>query len=236
MNQIINVFYGLGLWTVKETICGAGRKLFQFIYYISFVTSLAVGAVLSNDLDEFVFLAAIAILTTVHIFRLFSIIWKKDDILKLIHQTGTHSTNENDEFVQVNQRLNKFVKFVTYFVSICIVEAGLVLISPIFSTEKTLINIAFPLKNSRTAFWMTHTHIVIGCTYSVLCFLLSIIVCYLLMNCAIEYEILGNRLKNMGVIGKRKDRTTQKLEVGDEQQLFLKDLTAAIESYKKMNE
>lgn len=232
INQIYAVFYGLGMWDIKDriTIYEILQKLFHVIYYLSFLTSTAIGAIITDDLDDFVFSTAIAIIATVQLCRLFVIIWKKDEILMLVNQSGLHFTEELGEFIQVNKKLKKFERFVKYVILALLVEAFLMLIFPIFFRGKLLISSAFYWQNSQISFWIIHIHTVLGCTHSIVCILLSVIVCYLMINCAIKYEMLGNRLKNMGA-----DTNDPKVSKTEHQQLlFLKDLIDLIEAHQNI--
>lgn len=244
VNRIIAVFYGLGLWDTQEHQTGywsTALKMFHFAYYISCVTSIAVKALLTNDTDDSVFLTALAILATVHVFRMLYIILKKNETTKLIHKIGTHTTNDTDEFVRVDNKIKKFMKFGNGFLLACICEVSMVIIFPILSHEKPIINVAFPF-NGRIVFWIKQMFVLFGALYSVVCVCLSVIIWYLLLNCAIKYELLGVELRNLGdckIMHPSNDCTTvQKLSNLKRQDLenFLGDLIEAVKSHREINE
>src|ERR1700744_3178153 len=142
INQMCSVFYTLKIWENNErkNVFGTALKLCHIIFYLSFLTSSVVGAG-TTDKDDFVFLAAFSMLIFVHVVRLFCIICKKDDILKLIHETGTQSTNDIRVFNQINKKLKVFVIFAQCFISATMFNSFMVMFSPIIlSSEKPVIN------------------------------------------------------------------------------------------------
>ncbi len=235
--RITESFYWLRVWSRNErTACfGTAIKVFHFAFFLSFLTSVIGGAFLSSDTHEFIFLADLTILLVVHAVRMFYIIWKKNDILTLIHQIGSHYANEFGELVSFTKKLKMFDKFAKTFVLICIIEVLFALIFPVVSSQKILLNIAFPWKTGATTFWITHSFIAIGCAYSILWFLLSVIIWYLMINLSSKYQLLGNQLRNMGVIKTKQiiDGSTQSETLQEE--LFLKTLVEAVRTHQKIN-
>lgn len=242
INQIIVVFYELGLWDTqqKTVFCTTAVKMIHVAYYISCVTSIAVKALITNDPDDSVFLTALAVLATVHIFRMVYIILKKSETIELVHEIGTHSTNSIEEFIQVDNKIKKFMKFAKAFILACFCEVSMIIIFPAISNEQAIINVAFPLRNSRMTFWVKQVFVLIGALYSVVCVFLSIIIWFLLLNGAIKYEMLGSKFRNLGDT-KTKDTstdfTTKKVIISKtrQQQEFLKDLKEAIKTHRKIN-
>lgn len=74
-------------------------------------------------------------------------------------------------------------------------------------------------------------------TINLIAFLFSIIIWYILVACALRYEILRGQIRDMGVI-RASEATTNKrnaFEV-ERQNLFLKDLKAAIDFHQQTRE
>lgn len=240
INQILAVFYKIGIWDVPERtkFSRIGLKLFHFIYYITFVISIIMGAFLTTDSDEFVFLSGVSFGVCLHIVRMFYIISRKEKILNFIQAIGLHTTNEVVEFVEINRKLKKLTKFATYFVSGCIVDLIFLTIFPVLSGKKMIVNIAFPQsfpwENGPSTYWIKHLFIVIGCIYPIILILLTIIVMYLMLNYAIKYEMLGNQLKVLGVKN-TSSKKTEKMKVCKEE-LFVKCLIDAIQNHREINE
>lgn len=238
LQQIFTIFYGLGMWDIEKRrfFYQSGLKLFHFIYYLLFFLSIAVGACITNNNDELIMLTVASIIAAVHMFRLAYIIWRQNKIISLIHQLSAHSTNDRQEFIKVNNKLENVVKIAKAFLFLCCSGVPLISIHPILSDNKLLIvNIAFPLdwKNSSIKFWITHAYIVLGSIYGVLCYLLSIIVWYLMINSAVKYEMLGNQFGIMG-FSKKTSATSQKVAKITKEQLFVEDLDAALKSHQKI--
>lgn len=248
---IITIFFKSKLWNIENdtTLPRTWQKILHLIYVLfvlSFVVSLAVGALTTKDNNERILSAVCSIAVAIHTVRLVYIIWGESEILNLLDQDqlSAHSTSDNDQIIRVSDQLNNFVEFVKCFLLMCSCGIFLLSIIPILSSEKLLIfKIALPLdpsldlKNSEIAFRITNGFIVLVCIFNMICYLLAIIIWYLALNCAIKYDILGNELMKLGVI-KTKDPTLQKLHISKtaQEQLFLQDLISAIKSYKKINE
>lgn len=185
---------------------------------------------MSNDKDEYIFLTVAAMINGVIVHRMANIIWKKNEILTFVRELGKHPIEHEGDFIQVNIKLENFIKFAKAFIMMCVIGVTFALFVPVISSEKKLVfNIALPpqWKSNEVAFWMAHLYSVLGCTYSSHSLLLSVIIWYLMINCAIKYEILGNQLRNLGV--QKKDVSKE-----DVQKLMLQKLIAAIKIHIKL--
>lgn len=232
ITKILQSFYRLRLWNVTEkaSLRITVLKLLQLFYFASFVASMAVGACMSYDKDEYIFLTVAAMINGVIVYRMATIIWKKNEILLFVRELGKHSIEHEGDFIRVNIKLENFIKFAKAFILMCVLGVTFALFVPVISSENKLVfNIALPpqWKNNEVVFWIAHLYSVLGCTYSSLSLLLSVIIWYLMINCAIQYEMLGNQLRNLGL---------EKMKASKEeiQKLFLQDLIAAIEIHLKL--
>ncbi len=212
---------------------------------LSFVTSLLSGSYLSNDSEESIFLLAIGIGNFVQVFRMFKLISAKSSILDFLHDLSSHSTSDSEEFVRINTKLKNFVKLSLGFLLVGGMALFCAAIIPLVSNEKILmVNVAFPLdwKNDSFSFWIAYLFVMGGCMYGVFSFVFVIIVWYLMINCTIKYEILGNHLRRMGLRNDDETSETQsalktkaKTSEVDRQQLYHKDLIKAIKSHLNIN-
>lgn len=240
INRIMVIFYGLRLWNMTEGTAfrSIALKVFHFSYFLSFLASIVVKAVRTSDSDEFVFFIALSIIVTVHVIRMLYIILKSSETINLIYQMGTHSTTEMESFIHVDKKIKKFMKFAKTFILLCAVEVSMFIILPAIWIEVTLINVAFPLGDHRNVFWIKQTFVLIGGVYSVLSVFLSVIIWYLMLSAAIKYDMLGYRMRNLGVMSTATtDSTVQKVIISKtiEQQMFLKDLIETIKTHQKTN-
>lgn len=237
VNRIIVVFYALKLWNIDEkaTFYETGVKLFHFVFYVSFVSSFVVRICLTDNGDEFVVFTVLFIIAGVHIFRLDYIISKKRETLKLIFELGIHSTNNVEKFHKVEHTLANCMNFVKCFISVCLIVPLLFFTFPLIFNGKMLINFAFPLdgKSNWISFWIKNLFLVVGCLYAILCFLISVIIWYLMVNCAIKYDLLGDQLRNMGVVVETK--TLKILKKATQPNSFMKSFIEAIQTHQKVN-
>lgn len=144
-----------------------------------------------------------ALLLTILLIKLLYIIWKKKQILRLLRAIGVYSIEDQEEFLLVNHNLKILMKFVTVFLSLTYFASfRCLLILPFLASEKRLFpNIGFPLnwENNEVSYWVAFTFVFTEGTLSSLTILFSIIMWYLMFNCALKYEILGYQIKKMGV-------------------------------------
>lgn len=94
INRIIATFYGLRLWYIKEgtALRATALKMFHFSCYLSFLASIVIKAVITNDSDEFVFFIALSITVTVRVIKMLYINLKKLLILPTKWKSSFTST------------------------------------------------------------------------------------------------------------------------------------------------
>lgn len=232
--QIANFFNRIGLRhsgnkaTVKDTIL----KLFYSIYYPLFLVSILGGIVTSDKSDELIFLIEAAIIVAVRLTNLSYIIWRKSETVELLQQICVYPVPDQRQFIKINHKLNKIMKFNTVFWAVCVVAMiNVVAVTPFVGNERKLfLSIAFPLdwKNDATAYWIAFSFFSTEECITIITLQFLVIKWYLMLNCAIKYEILGNQLRNMGA-------SASDLSQMEQQNLFRRDLIAGIRSYKEIN-
>lgn len=96
IHQAILLFDFIGLLKLdNETIFRKyGRNMYLFVY-IYFLVSLAVGAYQSNNKHESILLTVMLIGSIVQTVRLSHILWKKEEMLEIIHRLGTTTIQPN---------------------------------------------------------------------------------------------------------------------------------------------
>lgn len=234
IKQIIATFYRLRFWDIRNrtSFRETGLQLFHFIYFASFVALMAIGACINIDKDEYIFLTVAAMINGVVVFKMAYIIWKKNEILSFIHELCNHrSINDIEKFIEFNSKLKKFMIFAKSFIWLCVIGVSFALFVPVISAEKKLVfNIGLPTdwKNNEIVFWVAHIYIIVGCIYSSLSLLLSIVIWYVMMNSAIKYEMLEDQLRKSGV---QKENITEV----EKQKFLLEDLIAAIRIHLTVN-
>lgn len=232
INLMISLFYKLGLWYHRDdegTVKGRPIKLFYSIYHALFPISLIGGAFVTDDNDESIALAEAGIMTAVIYVKLFFIIWKEDEIRQLLNEICVYRIADHKEFTAVNEKLQNFVKFLTAFsVTNCCSASCAAAIVPFIGSEKSIFfNIYFPLdyKNDEISFWIAFVFIFVQFALAMIGILFSIVMWYLLMNCALRYGILGRQIINMGA-----NKTIDSVRAGKDR--FEEDLIAVIATHE----
>ncbi|XP_037034297.1 odorant receptor Or2-like [Bradysia coprophila] len=231
IDQMVSFYHRIGYWHGgdRPTASRLRLKSFYYIYHLFFVSSLLIGSITGETVDDSIFLAEATIISTVLNIKVWMLLWKQKQIMALLNRICVFSIQNDKEFAFCNVKVEKFVKFVIVF--ICATIAGAVGCSgfPFFGKERLLIvDIAFPLdwKKSEIGFWMAHSFFVIGALITLPAILFSILIWYLLLHCAIRYKVVGMEICNMGrITGKAK--MTEK----ENQAIFYQDLVASIEAH-----
>lgn len=229
INLIIETFYRVGVWhsndfaTVREVL----MKLFYFIYYLLSPISILAVVFKTENHENFIYHVEIGLFAIVHSMKFFHIIWRKEEIVALIERIGVYSIDDRERYAIVFKKMENFNKIAR--TSILITCTGTVfssLIAPFLGTErKFFFDFAFPLdyKNNEFAFWLAFIFIISEILFSLVVFLFTVLTWFLMISCALRYEILGHQIKNMGIGPKttkaKKDR------------LFHKELVAVIKSH-----
>ncbi len=236
VQYLLGVFYRLGMWSDTTTFGKNCRKLLYFIYFASFVLSIAVGAYVTDDNDECVFLTVMSVDSFVLAYRMWIILWRKNVFTLLVNRIGSHSTNDRNEFIKISSKLTVLMKFIRFFM--CVLAIGCIFASVLFpiTNEKHLIfNIALPFdrNSSKIAFLIASAFVGVGISLAIVCAIITKMIWYLLYSISFQYKVLGNQLRHMGAI--RTGPPHLKVSLVAQQQIFFKDFIAAIQTYDKIN-
>jgi len=242
-NQMFELFYRVGFWSRGEqaTVKERRKKNFYTIYHLLLPISLVAGSIKSDSSNESIFLLETAILAAVMSMKLQYIIWKQKEIVELCQRIGFYDVDDNEEFTLLNRKLNIFINVAVYFFYLTFAVACATCgIAPFVGGKKQLFfNIGFPLdyNNSESAHWMAIIFLSTEVILTGLALLFYIIMWYLLLNCSLKYQVLGNQLKNMGVIG-TVDGTISKLKISEATReiVYFQDVIAGIESHNDIYE
>lgn len=137
-----------------------------------------------------------SIVASVHNYRIWLIVWKKNAILKLVHEIGMYYTNDGREFNHIDNKLKFFMKFAAFFMIVtCIATGCIAVVFPVAhainNTKRMFLNNKFPLdwSNSEIAFWLAFTFVAMGRFFSAVCCSLIPILWYLMLSLVFRYEI-----------------------------------------------
>lgn len=243
INHLTELFCCLGLWQrgLKATRRETWIKLFYSIFFLLLAISLIAGAIKSNDFGDSILLALLATQTILMLVRFCHIIWNKNEVVKLLRRIDVYPTEDNGELTPINSILKGFIKITTYFFIYAVLTVVVVLlIMPFVGKERKLfVDIAFPLdyKNNEIAFWVAFLFLFVGTILVLISILFSILIWYLLLNCGLQYRVLGSKLRHIGII-KTTDPTVNRLRISkvEKQNLFYRDLIAAVKYHQDINE
>lgn len=234
---IIALLYQFKVWCKDDiTIYKSPRKLFYWLFFVAFAVSVTIGSAVTDDNDERISLAVISISLFVHSSKIWKILREQKTILKMIHQLGTHYTNDKKEFFRVENKLKLFMTLFHYFNNTLVYTYAIVGVFPLANDHNLFFNIAFPLDRSKSdiAFWISFLFVFGALMVAPLGSLLSSILWYLMLGFVLKYNILGNELKNLG-IRTEDGETNMKISSKQQQKLYQKQFITAIQTYEKIN-
>lgn len=241
-NNVITFFCVVGFWHRGDnaSVWESGKKLFLFIYFFLLHISFVAGAIKSDNPHESIFLTELALMTFILVVKLLYLILKKKEIYELLQRVGVFSIDDHEEFIRIKKKLDIFMKCVDAFIIMAIVIIIALAIIPFVQIERKLfLRIGFPLdyKNDSTAFWIADSFIFTGSILTAACLSVSVTIWYLLFNCALRYDVLGNKLRNMGVM-RTADAASNynKISVNKNQNLFHRDLIKGIKAHQDTKE
>lgn len=230
----------------ESTLRKIARKLLCLITTISLFVSLLFGAILSGD-NTSIFSLVVAIPTAVIAVKQIYIFWNEKQFYQLLNGICVHSFPAKDQSTECVEKLKKFMKFVQFYSLMVITSFILLLIStlPAFSNERRLplvVWLPFDWKDSHILFWIAYAFVVIGLTINIAVIIFTTIIWYLMLNCSIKYEVLGDQFRNMGAVtsvaGKKSyisEAEKQKLDLEqrqEQQQLVLQELIRLIKNHR----
>lgn len=211
IRQIIRVYYKFGVWQNADV--NLFRKIVRMMVFllgsIGFVAALIGGSLVAEDYNESLYLLTAGIIVAVLIFKTYLNYSKGNQILTVLHAICLHSVPNSEQLqYQVYLKLNNFKKFAVLYLGIILVIlfTFFILYSPILTSERKLpFNIWFPFdwKRYALAHWMAYSYIIFSLTFNSFICLLTLIIWYIMLNCSIKYQILGQRLKNLGTVKRR---------------------------------
>lgn len=236
-NRIVKLLYTLGIWKNCEESASRerARKSFYVIYFLLLQMFLVGCACVANERNEIIFLWLMVVIVAVIGLKLVYLLWKENEILSFLYESTTHRTDANDD----NQKMKVFLKFVNGYVFGLIVAAVFYNTSvlPIFSSEKRLpffIRFSFEGNNSEIIYWISYVFVGTGIFYTNLCNLITSIIWYLMLNYAIEYEVLGNKLRNLGTHRTIKAARPVKKIISNNENEFLQDFIGLIKAHRNL--
>ncbi|XP_037039748.1 putative odorant receptor 71a [Bradysia coprophila] len=232
VDQMISFLRRIGIWHGEDRPSTSQLRLKTFccIYYLLFFTSLLIGAMINETVDQSVFLAETSTVALVLTIKICMLLWKQKQIMGLLNRICVFSIRNDEEFAFFNDKVEKFNKFLIAFACASIAGTFGFLAFPFIGNKKSVVlDIAFPLdwENSEIGFWMVYIFLVTESALSFLAMTCSVIIWYLLLHCSLRYKILGMEIRNVGRIRGGKVKILEK----ERQAIFYQDLVVSIEGH-----
>ena len=205
IEQIIKIFYKIGVWQRDDESYRRriAKKLFYTFFGALVPIFFAMNARLCVDQSEAIFSVQIAIMSAILYVKLLYILFKKQEIFAFLYdQTILHSIKDRKEYDQTSEKIKKFMKFVRpYCLAVLATACAQVACKlPIFSDDKGLPGfISFSWNDSETVYWLAYSFLSLSIPLCATLNLITPLIWYILLNYAIEYELLGNKVRNLGV-------------------------------------
>ncbi|XP_037028720.1 odorant receptor 94a-like [Bradysia coprophila] len=255
MQQILRVFYLSGIWqSDKESNY---RRMFKKFFYSFFGAWLpiffATNAFRCVDRNESIHSAHIAVITVVVYMKCLYLLFKKQEILAFLNDPIIVHLNENrEEYEQANRKIKKLMKFVRPYCLVIFITDVLLIVTklPIFSADKGLpFFISFTWNVSEIVYWLTYLFVSLSIVLYCVINFMTLLVWYIMLNYSVEYELLGNKLKTLGVTtvkDKNHDKNEKQKTIREkvlnqkssvpESKKFVKDLIVLVQAHRNVTE
>jgi len=239
IDQLIAAFYLFGTWQKEKSsqFCEVLRKLLFVLNHILLQILIIICMIQTTDKSELIFLTEVE----GHIFfltiKLVFLLWKKADLLTFA-QDCTHTFIEREEFMQATKKITNLMKFVHAYLLMMVVVLMFAVVSslPIFSSEKKLplyTNFSFHTNYDEIIYWLAYAYMLYNLVFIIVLNSITIIIWYVMLNCSIKYQVLGNRLQKLGEAKKTAVEQHSKPEKRD---LYHQDLVCLVKTHQNISE
>lgn len=161
-----------------------------------------VGGLVVEDKNEWVSLLVSGFTALVESVKVFCILAKPKEIRQMVLDVGAHPSLSREEFLTHSLKLNYLVNFSMALIastSVAVLNT-MIFYTPMFSSTKRFpLNMWFPfdVENNDALYWAVYIYTLLSLIICIVSVTLSILLWYIMMNCAIKYEIIGNQFKNL---------------------------------------
>lgn len=208
IQRFIQVYYKFGMWQDNDAnwYRKIGRILVFLFGSIGFTSSLIGGSLIARDYNESLYLLTAGIIVAVLIFKTYLIYSKGSQFVTVLHKVCVHSVPNSGKLLEhINRKMNLFEKCTMFFLGIVclIVFIFLVLFCPLLTSERKLpFNIWFPIdwRTHALAHWLAYSYIIFCLSFNAFVCLLTLMIWYVMLNCSILYQTVGQRFKNLGTV------------------------------------
>lgn len=211
VRHFIEILYSIGIWpmdneSISWTSC---KRILFFLQYFSFVVYVLLGvrqAYTNGDTAQLVFLAENQIAVIIVLMKLAYLLWRKDEISTFFYNGNvTHCNANRKESAIVNYSNRKIAIFNKVYATGVIVAIVFMLLisSPAFANDNKMLPmyIRFDVECSHAAvlYWIVYVDASLGAVFSGIYTFTMLIIWYIMYNYSIEYKLLGQRLRFLGI-------------------------------------
>ncbi|XP_037040976.1 putative odorant receptor 71a [Bradysia coprophila] len=239
LQRILKIFYRMGIWQSDEepNYLKVAKKFFYTFFGALYPIFFTANAFLC-DRNESVFSVQLTIIAAVLYVKILYVLFKKQEILEfLFDPIVVHSIENREEYDETVKKIKEFMNFVRMYCLATFVTVPLLIVIkfPIFSADKGLpFFISFSWNSSEIIYWLAYFFVSLSSTLYVTANLITILIWYMLLNYSIEYELLGNKLRKLGVGMKavKKQKEFRLIQRSG----FVEDLIVLIKAHRNLNE
>lgn len=178
------------------------------IFFVMFCITSAIEAFYSETIGVAMFPALLTIAVSCIMFRMIIFYRKQNVIQKLLINTDVigdvnqYCIGNKEQYIVVLKKINSFVDFAYQMYSMFTVTVLMMIIVPLFSSEKVLlVKVWIPFeidwKTNDIAFWMLYVFTNTTMAFCAISIGRCLFVWYIMLNISLKYEILGYRLTNL---------------------------------------
>lgn len=213
-------------------------KIIISTVYTSFPTILTVVAFCYDDLTEMVNTGLMAILEAVATLKLFYLIYKQKEILDMLNDPlVSHSIEDKSEYDDCNRKIKRIVRMIAAYLITLTLSLDFNIINQIFTNDKVMpLFIRYAMRDSKPLYWVSFVFCGASCTFCNISNYANIIIWYIMLNYAIEYELLGNRMKRLGTQAKKITTVAEQNHPAfpRHDHLYLKDLLDLVKAHRHL--
>ncbi len=205
--RIMEIYRRVGIWRNdgESDFRSSSMRVLYFFLYCLFSVYILTGAYISEDRNQKIFLVGIAISLSIITVKLAYLLWRKDEMLMFLDDPiMAHYTEDYGEAVIINQKIKSVAVFCKVYTLIIIVTLFIVVLLalPIFPRDVKMLPgfIPFTLESDYDTilYWMAFIYGAVSSYLSGFYSLATLFVWYIMLHYAIEYKLLGHRLRSLG--------------------------------------
>lgn len=240
--QIISKFYQIGIWQSDDesNIRKTGKKWFYTCFGSLYPIFILTNAFLCADRDESMFSVQLAIITAIVYVKFLYLLFKNQDILAFLNDPPVVHSNR-EEYEKASKMMKRFLKFVRPYIWMIFLTVILLIVIrlPILSADKGLpLYISFSWNDSEIIYWLAYSFLSLSSFLYFISNLVTPLIWYIMLRYSIEYGLLGNRLRNLGVEKKiiEKKGKNQKIFKLMQRSAYVEDLIVLIKAHRNLTE